>query len=157
MARRRCCGMIDDFPICHKFVPTPSNGKAEITIKFEEIEAIRLKDLEGLDQIECGKSMGLSRPTFQRILQSARTKIAKALLEGLPIVIEGGNFMVKHRKFECAGCGHVWEVEPCSMGGKHGYEIACPKCNGMQKIKIEDGQRHACGGPNHGGGCCGNH
>jgi Mrp family chromosome partitioning ATPase len=63
------------------------------------------------------------------------------------------------RKFECQDCGHIWEVEPCTEGGKHGYEIPCPKCGSMKKIKIEeDGQRHICGGANHSehghGGCC---
>jgi Mrp family chromosome partitioning ATPase len=75
---------------------------------------------------------------------------------------EGGEDMIKNRKFECQDCGHIWEVEPCTEGGKHGYEIACPKCGSMKKIKIgEDGQKHVCGGNHHGhehghgGGCCG--
>ena len=69
--------------------------------------------------------------------------------------------MLKNRVFECLGCGNVWEVEPCTVGGKHGYEISCPKCGSLSKAKLEGGQRHMCGGGhhghghNHGGGCCG--
>ncbi|MEW6662606.1 MAG: hypothetical protein ACOY9Y_14900 [Bacillota bacterium] len=68
--------------------------------------------------------------------------------------------MLKNRVFECIGCGHVWEVEPCAAGGKHGYEINCPKCGSREKTKLENGVKHTCGaGPHHGGhgGCCRGH
>ncbi len=64
----------------------------EVILGFDEIEAIRLKDLEGLEQEECAKKMGISQPTFHRALISARKKIADALLNGKAIRIEGGNF-----------------------------------------------------------------
>ena len=164
MPRRRCCGLIDDEPPCRMFTPTDGYGKEVVRLLYEEYEAIRLKDGVGLEQAEGAAVMGLSRPTFQRILQSARTKLAAALAEGRAIVIEGGNYVMKNRVFECAECAHVWEVEPCSAGGKHGYEIACPKCGCMKKLKIENGVKHACGGGHHHGeghshghGCCGGH
>ena len=62
---------------------------------------------------------------------------------------------MEERTFECASCGHIWKVEPCSEGGKHGYEIPCPECSGISKLKVmEDGTRSACGGKarGHGGG-----
>lgn len=62
---------------------------------------------------------------------------------------------MEHREFECADCGHVWQVEPCTMGGKHGYELSCPKCGSVKKMKIENGVKHVCGGQR--GGCCGGH
>lgn len=64
---------------------------------------------------------------------------------------------MKSRKFECAGCGHGWEEAPCSEGGKHGYEIACPKCGGKAKFRIHEGRKTVCGGHKHQhghGGCC---
>ena len=68
---------------------------------------------------------------------------------------------MKNRVFECLNCKEIWEEIPCSEGGKHGYEIACPKCGSMNKSKIVDGARHACGGHGHNhhehgttGGCC---
>lgn len=161
MPRRRCCGLIDDAIVCQTFIPLGQSCLEEINIKLEELEAIRLKDKVGLDQAECAASMGVSRATFQRILGAARSKIASALVEGRPIIIRGGNYLMKNRVFECVGCGHVWEVEPCAAGGKHGYEIACPKCGSMKKMKLGNGSKHTCSGQHHDGhgqgGCCGGH
>jgi len=161
MPRRRCCGLIDNVPVCQKFMPEKQSSGQPVVIHLEEIEAVRLKDQNGLEQNDCALAMGLSRQTFQRILHSARAKIAAALLEGRTIIIEGGNYIMKMRTFECVDCHHVWEVEPCTAGGKHGYELACPKCGSMQKMKLEDGVKHACGGGHHHGhghgGCCGGH
>ena len=67
---------------------------------------------------------------------------------------------MENRVFECLDCGETWEVEPCSKGGKHGYEIACPKCASMRKTKIDKGVKHTCGGAehhDHGDGGCGCH
>lgn len=161
MPRKRCCGLIDELPVCNKFIPEAAKGP-DLVLRLEELEAIRLKDLQKLEQSECAAIMKLTRPTFQRILQSARTKVAVALTEGRAIIIEGGNYIMKNRVFECMTCQHVWEEVPCTEGGRHGYEIACPNCGGMQKMKLEDGQKHACGGQSqhehgssHGHGCCG--
>jgi phage FluMu protein Com len=81
------------------------------------------------------------------------------LLDNIAVVLEKVTAAPKskNRRFECEDCGHIWEVEPCTAGGMHGYEIPCPKCGSMNKIKIgDDGQRHMCGGGHHehGGGCC---
>jgi len=64
----------------------------EVRLSLEEAEAIRLKDLEGLEQEQGAEKMGVSRPTFQRVLAKARRKIADALLNGRAIRIEGGNY-----------------------------------------------------------------
>jgi predicted DNA-binding protein (UPF0251 family) len=64
----------------------------EIVITVDEFEAIRLKDYEGLDQKEAAKKMGISQPTFQRLYESARKKIADALVNGKALRIEGGPF-----------------------------------------------------------------
>lgn len=158
MARRRCCGLIDDTIVCQTFIPQGLSRWPEVLIQLEELEAIRLKDKMGLDQIECAASMGVSRATFQRILGAARSKIATALVEGRPIIIRGGNYVIKNRVFECVYCGQVWEVEPCTAGGKHGYEIPCPKCGNMKKMRLDIGLKHTCSGGLHGeqsqGGCC---
>jgi predicted DNA-binding protein (UPF0251 family) len=163
LARRRCCGLVDQEPSYRKFVPDGQTNTKTIIMLVEELESLRLKDLDGMDQITCAMEMGVSRATFQRILQSARKKMVTSLVYGQTIIIKGGSYMVKNRKFECSDCGHIWEVEPCTEGGKHGYEIPCPTCGSMKKVKLaEDGTRHACGGGHgnghhHGGGCCGGH
>lgn len=156
MPRKRCCGLVVNEPYCTTFIPAGVPNSAIVVLGIEELEALRLKDLLEYDQCTCASEMGLTRPTFQRILHSARAKVTAALVKGQKIVIQGGNYMVKNRIFECVKCGHVWEVEPCTNGGKHGYEIPCPKCGSMEKIKIDaEGRRHACAGKGHGGGCCG--
>ncbi len=159
MVRKRCCGLVDQEPSYRKFVPDGQTNGKTIILLVEELEALRLKDIDGMDQVTCAIEMGISRATFQRILQSARKKMVTSLVYGQTIIIKGGNYMVKQRKFECSDCGHIWEVEPCTEGGKHGYEIPCPTCGSMKKIKLaEDGTRHACGGGHgNGGGCCGGH
>lgn len=58
----------------------------KITLARDELEALRLCDLEGLTQEEAGKRMGVSRGTVQRILSSARKKVALALTSGMAIV-----------------------------------------------------------------------
>jgi predicted DNA-binding protein (UPF0251 family) len=70
----------------------PLRIQEEVSVSVEEVEAIRLRDLEALGQEQCAQSMNISRPTFQRVLESARTKIADALLNGKAIRIEGGNY-----------------------------------------------------------------
>jgi len=81
----------------------------EVCLSVEEVEAIRLKDLEGLDQEECAQKMNVSRTTFARVLGSARQKIAEALRGAKAIRIEGGNFEMAVRRFRCIN-GHEWDV-----------------------------------------------
>jgi len=64
----------------------------EAILSVDEFEAVRLKDLEGLDQNECAKKMDISQPTFHRLVVSARRKIADALTHGKTIKIEGGHY-----------------------------------------------------------------
>ena len=63
---------------------------------MEEFEAIRLKDLEGWEQTKAAKQMGVSQPTFNRLITLARKKVAEALVNGKAIRVEGGVYqMVK--------------------------------------------------------------
>ena len=57
----------------------------EVQLRSDEVEAIRLKNIEQLDQIEAAKKMKISQSTFQRILKSAYDKIADALINGKAI------------------------------------------------------------------------
>jgi len=65
----------------------PMQFLEEIELTKEEIEALRLKNIKDLDQVECAKKMSTSQSTFQRILVSAYKKISKALIEGKAIKI----------------------------------------------------------------------
>ena len=96
MGRRQMWRKVSFIPPVTHFKPAgiPLGTLDEVNLLVEEAEAIRLKDLEGLEQEECAQKMNISRTTFSRILESARRKIADALLNGKAIKIEGGNFEV---------------------------------------------------------------
>ena len=104
----------------------PLRALEEVCLSVEEAEAIRLKDLEGMEQEEGADKMNISRPTFQRVLASARGKIADALLKGKAIRIEGGNFEMSPRRFRCAN-NHEWEV-PFEVAVQTPSPV-CPTCN----------------------------
>ena len=70
-----------------------SDGE-KIVMTIEEYEAFRLIDNKGLTQDECAEKKVVSRTTVQRIYKSARTKIAKMLVEGYNLKIEGGSYSV---------------------------------------------------------------
>ncbi len=61
-----------------------------VTLRIDELEALRLADLEGFYQEAAAKRMGVSRPTFARILSRARTTVARALIEEQLLVIGDG-------------------------------------------------------------------
>ena len=61
-------------------------------LTVSEFEAVRLKDLKDFDQGKAAKKMGISQPTFNRLLRIARKKISDAIVNGKAIRIEGGNF-----------------------------------------------------------------
>ncbi|MDX9913819.1 MAG: DUF134 domain-containing protein [Candidatus Moranbacteria bacterium] len=60
----------------------------EIVLDKEELEAIKLNDFDDLNQIEAAEKMKISQSTFQRILSSARGKIAEAIIKGKALRIE---------------------------------------------------------------------
>jgi predicted DNA-binding protein (UPF0251 family) len=112
----------------------------EVIILIEEAEAIRLKDLEKIDQEECARQMEVSRSTFSRILDAARQKIADALLNGKSIRIEGGNFEMSVRRFRCLK-GHEWDV-PFETMICEPPEL-CPECSTPSIMPLfEPGTEH---------------
>ena len=99
----------------------------EVRLTVDEFEALRLADLEGRYHEQGGEEMDVSRQTFGRILESARRKVAEALVEGKALRIEGGNFeMREQRTFECGDCKHRWQV-PFGIGRPG----SCPECKSV--------------------------
>ncbi len=97
MPRPRRCRRVWFEPNITYFKPArvPLRHLEEVILTVDEFESIRLKDLEGLDQIEAAKKMNISQPTFFRLLNSARKKIADAVVNGKAIKIEGGNYKLQ--------------------------------------------------------------
>jgi len=105
MPRPPKCRRVKFLPRHTYFKPAgiPLRDLEEEIITVEEVEALRLKDLEGLEQEECAQSMSISRPTFQRILIEARKKIVRALIYGKAIRIEGGTFILEEEEEKFRG------------------------------------------------------
>ena len=113
-----------------KPVGVPLPALQEVILSIEEAEAIRLKDLEGLGQEESSRRMHISRPTFQRVLESGRKKTAEALTRGKAIRVEGGNFEMARRRFRCDEDGQEWDVPFEAMVA--GHPLACPQCHSLK-------------------------
>jgi len=67
----------------------PLSELEEVSLKLEEIEALKLKFLDKLEQEQAAKRMGVSRTTFWRIFSGAGEKVADALINGKAIRIQG--------------------------------------------------------------------
>ncbi|WP_407306930.1 DUF134 domain-containing protein [Desulfosporosinus sp. SB140] len=119
------------------FAPCPKGkcdrleGIEEVQLKIEELEAMRLKDIEELSQEECAARMQISRQTFQNIIDEARKKVAGALIENRAITIGGGHYTKNVCNFRCISCGNEMnttyeEQGPvCQYCGSH--KIVCNK------------------------------
>lgn len=124
MARPVKVRKVEQLPKESYFVPLGKKQCTleEISLKVEELEAMRLKDIEGLSQEECAKQMEVSRQTFQNILDEARRKLTLALVEGKGIRIGGGNFAAKQCRYYCKACGKIYTIQY-----KQDQE-QCPQC-----------------------------
>ncbi len=81
------------FPGNLEFVPSRENTPKEpVILTVDEYEAIRLIDNEGLSQEQCCERMEIARTTVQKIYDTARKKLAEALVDGHPLRIEGGTY-----------------------------------------------------------------
>ncbi|MFH1505960.1 MAG: DUF134 domain-containing protein [archaeon] len=94
MPRPRRCRRVGFQPGVNYFKPAGVKLREleTVTLKVEELEALRLKDFEGKEQTEAAEAMNVSQPTFHRILLEARKKVTEALVKGRAIKIEGGNY-----------------------------------------------------------------
>ena len=75
--------------VIYKPAGVPLDGLRRVILLPEELEALRLADLEGLTQAEAAQRMGISRSSFQRTVAAAHRQVALALTEGCALVIEG--------------------------------------------------------------------
>lgn len=150
MPRPMICRRIGQLPASVFFKPAgiPLSVLEETTLSLDELEALRLADLEGLYHEAASERMGVSRQTFGNILESARRKTAECLVKSRALRIHGGRYeMNEHmneRHFICVECRNEWAV-PCGTGRPQ----ACPKCASpnLHRSPAERG----CG-RGHGGG-----
>lgn len=108
-----------------------------IVINFEEYEAIRLSDFELYGQVEASQIMEVSRPTFARIYESARRKVAQAFVEGKTIVFEGGKVYFDSEWYSCNSCG-CWFNHPA----KDQKILKCTLCGSTEIEQYKGDSQH---------------
>ncbi len=137
MARPKKCRRVEFFPESTSFLPVGKKKceTEEIILKIEELESLRLKDIEGLNQEECAKRMEVSRQTFQNIIYNAHRKVATALTEGKAIEISGGHYTTGHCKYECSDCSEIYDINY-----KQDRKI-CPVCGSEEVVCNKRGKR----------------
>lgn len=95
MARPTKCRCICSRPKVTRFVPAGGTSGGEgITLGLDEYEVVRLLDYVHLSQQQCAEKMNISRTTVTRMYESARSKIARALVCGQALTIAGGDVAV---------------------------------------------------------------
>jgi predicted DNA-binding protein (UPF0251 family) len=138
MPRPHKCRNIDGSFAVSAFKPAgvPGRGLAVVELRLDELEAIRLADLEGFYQEQAAEKMGISRATFGRVLDSAHQKVADALLNGKMLTFTGGNVVMSdQRNFICGDCGHAFQV-PFGTG----RPSQCPSCSSVNIRRCLDEQ-----------------
>ncbi|MFC1590667.1 DUF134 domain-containing protein [Candidatus Omnitrophota bacterium] len=87
--------LVQGGPRIAQFSPRGRPGRPdEVELTVDQFEAIRLADYKGLEQRQACKLMGISRPTFTRVLMAARKKVADGLVNGKIIKIGGGEVRI---------------------------------------------------------------
>lgn len=104
----------------------PKHMLEEIVLEVDELEAVRLADLEGLYQEDAAGRMKVSRQTFGNIIISAHKKIADALIHGKVLKIEGGTIeMADEADKENCDCGYEWTDN----------SNVCPHCSSPRQFR----------------------
>lgn len=136
MSRPKRIRRMNNPPHFRGFRPIGMTEDHPVVINYDEYEAIRLSDFELFGQVEAAQAMGVSRPTFARIYESARRKVAKAFVHGQSIVFEGGKVYFDSEWYSCNLCG-CWFNHPA----KDSKVSECPLC-GSSEIEqfTEDSQ-----------------
>lgn len=92
MSRRKIPRCLGFRPDVYYFKPlgVPLRELSEVVLRSDELEALKLYEVDRLEQTEAAEKMKISQPTFARLLGSANQKIADAIIKGKAIRIEGG-------------------------------------------------------------------
>lgn len=104
MPRPKRCRKVCSLPRVYEFIPTGESVDF-VVLTVDEYESIRLIDKQGFSQEDCAAYMQVARTTAQQIYNSARRKIAYALVDGKGLRIEGGNYRLCDGKEPFCSCG----------------------------------------------------
>lgn len=122
---------ISNPPLMQGFKPfgIPRKLLSSVSLLFDEYEAVRLLDYEGMNQDQAAVQMNVSRPTLTRIYEQARKTIAQALVEGKMIVIEGGNVQFDKDWYRCKRCYKL-------IGGIENH-VPCKDCSNYNNEELQ--------------------
>ena len=95
MARPKRSRTITGFPEYNMFVPDGIPQRGYIELELDEFEVIRLIDYKSYTHAKCADKMNISRTTVTEIYARARKKIARSIMEGYPLRIEGNECIKK--------------------------------------------------------------
>ncbi len=130
MARPKRVRKMTNPPHFKGFMPIGGvDDKQAVVLYYEEYEAVRLSDFLLLGQVDAAQLMGVSRPTYARIYESARRKVAQAFMLAKPIVFEGGKVYFDSEWYSCSSCG-CWFNHP----EKDREVLECALC-GSEKVE----------------------
>lgn len=105
---------------------------SEVEMHFEEFEALKLSDYDKLTHDEASQKMDVSRPTFTRIYEEARRKVATAFVENRPLIIEGGQVQFSEDWFICKHCKNTYApVDKAQFDG-----VSCPLCSAARPERM---------------------
>ena len=144
MPRPKSNRIVHEPPIFTDFKPIGVRGVSsdQVLLNLDEFEAFRLADHLGLSHEEAAEEMEISRPTFTRLIEKARKKIADFIINGKILNIDGGNIHFRNNIIRCQSCGHMFKT-------KFSDTITeCPACNSKNLLNLAGGFGH--------GKCCAN-
>jgi len=149
MPRPFRCRRVRCRPDSNYFKPRgiPIDMLEEVNLTIDELEAIRLADLQEMYQEKAAKKMNVSRQTFGNILTSAHKKIADTLVNSKALKIEGGVVKMMERHFVCYDCKKEW-----SLPYGTGRPDECPECKSRNMHRAPQDRGWARGGRGHGRG-----
>ena len=141
-------------PLFSAFKPIGIIGPAleQIALSLDEYEALRLADFLGMEHSEAADEMEISRSTFTRLIEKARHKISRFIIEGKSLFIEGGDIHFRGNVIRCLDCGHMFNTNidkqvtecPCwgsanllDLAGGFGHGKCCRGYN-KRKLGRED-------------------
>ncbi len=135
--------LIKEPPVFTQFkaVGIPGRVMDKVVLSLDEYEALRLSDFEGMSQEEAADEMEISRPTFTRLIETARKKICEMLVNGKMLVIDGGNIHFRQNLIKCRNCGHMFNINIEDDIRR------CPSCGSGELMNLAGGFGH--------GRCCG--
>ena len=111
---RRVCEKpsIERFVPCSSSLPDGEKPGEPVLLTVDEYEVLRLVDLEGLTHSQCATQMNISRTTATEICESARRKVASAIVSSRELIIEGGSWQL------CGGNREDCFLESCKRPGQ---------------------------------------